>query len=181
MQQSKNAGSDSELVVLGKITSVYGVKGWLKIYSHTEPLENILNYSPWTLILNGQKQVIKVDQGKRHSKGLVAKLVGCDSREQAQLLCGAEIGVELASLPGLHDGEFYWHQLEKLNVVTESGQALGRVDYLIATGSNDVLVVKGNSESIDKRERLIPYLPEQVVKNVDLDAGTILVDWDPEF
>ncbi|WP_207063650.1 ribosome maturation factor RimM [Motiliproteus sp. SC1-56] len=169
------------LVTLGKVTSVYGVRGWVKIYSHTEPMDNILSYSPWQIKLEGRWQAVEVEQGKRHGKGLVAKLAGSEDREQARRYCGAEIAVERSRLPGLAPGEFYWHQLEKLNVVTESGEKLGRVDHLIPTGSNDVLVVKGNAESVDRRERLIPYLPEQVVKEINLETGTIRVDWDPEF
>ena len=171
----------NELVILGKITSVYGVKGWVKVYSHTEPMDNILSYSPWYIQRDGQFQTLEVDQGKRHGKGLIAKLVGCDDRETARDYCGLNVSVERQKLPELEQGEFYWHQLEKLNVVTESGVELGRVDHLIATGSNDVLVVKSTKASIDDRERMVPYLPEQVIKEVNLEAGTIRVDWDPEF
>lgn len=171
----------SDLVELGSITSLYGVKGWLKVFSHTEPMENILSYSPWQLKLDGRWTPVKVEQGKRHGKGLVVKLAGCEDRDQAARYCGAAIAVERSALPDLDSEEFYWHQLEKLTVMTESGVNLGQVDYLIATGSNDVLVVKGTAESLDKRERLIPYLPDQVVKEVNLEAGTIRVDWDPEF
>ncbi|MCW9052407.1 MAG: ribosome maturation factor RimM [Motiliproteus sp.] len=170
-----------KLVTIGRITSLYGVRGWVKIYSHTEPMENILSYSPWYLKHNNQWLTVKVDQGKRHGKGLVAKLVDCDDRDDAKLYCGLDIYIDHQQLPNLKSDEYYWHQLEKLNVVTESNVVLGRVEYLIATGSNDVLVVKGTKESIDKRERLIPYLPDQVVKEINLEAGTIRVDWDPEF
>lgn len=185
MSSTKGAvasGVDKDsLVVVGKITSVYGVKGWVKIYSHTEPMENILSYSPWFLSLNGQYRQVKIDQGKRHGKGLIAKLAGCSDRDQAKQYCGTEIFVSETQLPDLEGDEFYWHQLENLNVVTESNEVLGRVDYLIATGANDVLVVKGTADSIDKRERLIPYLPDQVIKDINLEEGTLRVDWDPEF
>ncbi|RDE22635.1 ribosome maturation factor RimM [Motiliproteus coralliicola] len=177
----RSKASSKERVVLGKITSVYGVRGWVKVYSHTEPMDNILNYNPWYIELNGRVQAIEVDQGKRHGKGLIAKLVGCDDREVARSYCGVDISVDQGELPELEEGDYYWHQLEQLNVVTESGVELGRVDHLIATGSNDVLVVRGTAQSIDKRERMIPYLPDQVVKEINLEAGTIRVDWDPEF
>ncbi len=171
----------AKMMVVGKITSVYGVKGWVKIYSYTEPMENILNYSPWLVRLEGRLQTVQIEQGKRHGKGLVAKLTGCNDRDQAQAYCGNEISVDQAQLPALSGEEFYWHQLENLIVVTESQEVLGRVDYLISTGSNDVLVVKGTAESIDQRERLIPYLPEQVVTDINLEEGTIRVEWDSEF
>ncbi len=173
--------STEDLVVLGKITSLYGVRGWVKVYSHTEPMDNILDYAPWKLKLNGRWLTVKVEQGKRHSKGLVAKLVGCDDRDSASELCGGEIYGDRNKLPVLEPGDYYWHQLEKLNVVTESGVELGQVDHLIATGSNDVLVLKSTPQSVDERERMIPYLPDQVVKEVNLELGIIRVDWDPEF
>ncbi len=144
-------------------------------------MENILNYSPWYLKLNGRWQKVELEQGKRHGKGMIAKLAGCDDRDRAGIYCGADIGIEQVQLPALKSDEYYWHQLEKLNVVTESDVVLGRVDYLISTGSNDVLVVKGTRDSLDRRERLIPYLPDQVIKEINLETGTIRVDWDPDF
>ena len=111
----------------------------------------------------------------------MAKLAGVDDREIARQYCGMDIAIEKSLLPELGDGDFYWSQLEKLDVLTESGEKLGKVSHLIATGSNDVLVVKGNADSIDRKERLIPYLPDQVVKEINLEEGTIRVDWDPEF
>ena len=167
--------------MFGSITAVYGVKGWVKIYSHTDPLENIFNYSPFTLKIGGELKTVEVETGKRHGKGLVAKLAGVDDRDVAQKYCGAEIVTNTDQLPELEEGEFYWSQLESLLVYTESGVLLGKVSHLLETGANDVLVVKGTTESIDKNERLLPYLPGQVVKEIDLETGTMRVDWDPEF
>ena len=92
-----------------------------------------------------------------------------------------DIAIESSLLPALGEGDFYWSQLEKLEVLTESGVKLGKVSHLIATGANDVLVVKGQEGSVDRKERLIPYLPDQVIKDINLEEGTIRVDWDPEF
>ena len=168
-------------VKLGRITTVYGVKGWVKVFSNTEPMDNIFAYQPWQIFINGQWQEVKLKQGKRHGKGLVAQLECCNDRDQAKLYAGAEIAVESSKLPDLEDGDYYWSQLTGMNVETEAGVKLGKVDHLIATGSNDVLVVKGNQESIDTEERLIPWLPDQVITKIDLSGGVIRVDWDPEF
>ncbi|WP_299201979.1 ribosome maturation factor RimM [uncultured Amphritea sp.] len=173
--------TSEDIITVGRITTLYGVKGWVKVYSHTEPMETILEYSPWLLNINGQWKPFKIADGKRHGKGLVAKLAGVDDRDIARSYCGVDIAIEKNLLPELEEGDFYWSQLEKLEVLTESGEKLGKVSHLISTGSNDVLVVKGNAESIDRRERLIPYLPDQVVKEINLEEGTIRVDWDPEF
>ncbi len=174
-----NRGNKNE-TVLGKITSVYGVKGWVKIYSFADPIENILQYRRWTLKKDGVTKVVDLSTGKKHGKGLVACIEGCNDRELAQQYCGSLIVVATDELPKLADGEYYWHQLEDLSVKTVEGQDLGKVSHLIETGSNDVMVVKGNRGDANK-ERLIPYLPGQVVVDIDIEEKTITVDWDPEF
>lgn len=173
--------SENRDMILGKITAVYGVKGWVKIYSYTDPIENIFNYSPWRLKMNGSFKPIEVETGKRHGKGLIAKLSGVNDRDLAQTYCGFEIVADADQLPELDEGEYYWNQLQNLLVYTESDQLLGKVSHLLETGANDVLVVKGTADSIDQKERLLPYLPDQVIKKIDLETGTIRVDWDPEF
>lgn len=175
------APQDTDLTEIGRISGVYGVKGWVKIYSHTDPIENILSYQPW-IVTHHQKQIsLKVLEGKKQGKGLVARLAGVEDRDQAALLQGATIAIHRSQLPELGVGEYYWGDLEGLSVFTLSDVCLGKVSHLIETGANDVLVVQGSETSIDQQERLIPYLPERVVKEIDLDAGTIRVDWDPEF
>jgi 16S rRNA processing protein RimM len=173
--------SDKGNMVLGKITAVYGVKGWVKIYSFTDPIENIFEYQPWRLKIGGVLKTIEVEAGKRHGKGLIAKLTGVDDREIARSYCGHEIVADSSLLPELDEGDYYWSQLEGLLVYTESDQLLGKVSHLMETGANDVLVVKATKDSLDQRERLLPYLPDQVIKKIDLETGTMRVDWDPEF
>ena len=174
-----------DLVVLGRIGSVYGIKGWVKVFSHTEPKEGILDYPQWWVRLGDQDwRSVKVLSGKPHGKALVAHLDGCSDRNIAQSYCGAEVAVNKCQLPGLEEGDYYWHQLEGLNVVTDvdlKSVLLGRVDHVMATGANDVLVVHAVEGSVDDRERLLPYLVDRVIKNIDLEAGEILVDWDPEY
>ncbi len=178
-----------EHAVLGRVTTVYGVKGWVKVHSYTEPGENILNYPYWYLRQNGRLQTVEVDQGRHHGKGLVAHIKGCDDREVARGYSGSEILVERSQLPKLDSGEYYWSQLQGLRVITvadtESGRAedllMGKIAQLIETGSNDVFVVQACKGSIDERERLIPYLQDQVIKEINLDEGFVRVDWDPEF
>lgn len=179
---SEQAGPGGEYVVLGKLTSPYGVKGWLKVYSYTSPMEGILDYAEWVLRHEGRTERRRLVQGRRHGKGLVALIEGVEGREAAEALAGAEVLLPKSELPELDGDEVYWHQLEGLRVVTREGVALGRVHYLFETGANDVMVVKGESgESLDDRERLLPFLPDEVVLEIDLEAGVMTVDWDPEF
>jgi 16S rRNA processing protein RimM len=170
-----------EYVVLGKISSVYGVKGWVKVYSFTEPMERILEYGDWTLRKGNSLTPVKVEKGRSHGKGMVAHLKGVNDRDVAKQYTGLEICVPRDRLPELEEGEYYWYELEGLTVVTTENVVLGKVDHLMSAGaSNDVLVVKGGADSVDRRERLIPYI-DQYVLDVSLETGRISVDWDPEF
>lgn len=163
-------------VVVGEVAGVYGIKGWLKIRSFTDPRDRILEYSPWLLTdHSGRGEQRAVRDGRRHGKGLIASLEGIADREVAAGLVGCEIRVARTQLGETAPGQYFWADLEGLAVETEQGTGLGRVERLLETGANDVLVVMGD------RRRLIPFLPEQVVKTVDLDGGRVIVDWDPDF
>lgn len=168
-------------VTVGKVTTVYGVKGWVKVFSYTQPIENILDYPGWILSKDGRSQPVKVLQGKRHGNGLIASIEGYTDRDLARQICGSMIKVDRSNFPDLEDGEYYWYQLQGLLVETKDGCLLGKVDHLMETGSNDVLVVRQCAGSIDQKERLIPYIPGQYVDTVDLQEELIRVDWDPEF
>ncbi len=177
-------GASDELVVIGRLLAPYGLKGWMKVYSFTEPMENLLEYDTCRLQRNGEWTDIEIEASRPHGKGLVLKLRGVDTPEQARLYTNGELVMPAKQMPALPAGEYYWRQLEGLRVVVsnESGEKLlGRVDHLLETGANDVLAVVPCEGSMDQRERLIPWLPERVVLNVDLDAGVMRVDWDPEF
>lgn len=167
----------NDMVRLGYISGVFGVKGWLKVYSDTEPRENILNYTPWYLYIDGQWQARKVLAGRPHSKGIVVQLEGCDDRDRAATLVKTQIAITRDQLPEPAAGEYYWQDLKGLQVVTLDEVNLGKVTNLMETGANDVLVVKAE----DGRERLIPFIREDVVTHIDLETGTMTVDWDPEF
>lgn len=167
--------ANQSLLELGKISGVFGVQGWVKIFSWTDPREGIIEYSPWLLHHRGEWREIELEAGQRQGKMVIAKLAGVDDRDQAMLLNGAVIAVPAERLKKLKKDQFYWRELEGLQVINAAGVHLGVVDHLMETGANDVLVVKGD------RERLIPYTPGHAVQKVDLKAGVINVDWDPDF
>lgn len=179
------AVSSDDLLVIGRLTAVYGLKGWLKVYSYTDPMENLLNYEHCFVQRHGQWQPVEIEAGRPHGKGLVLKLRGVETPEQGAGFTGCELAIPLTELPALPDNEYYWRQLIGLQVVVDHPErgrlVLGRVDHLMETGANDVLVVRGDEHSIDRRERLIPYLPDNVVLEVDLTTQTMRVDWDPDF
>lgn len=176
--------SAPEHIVVGKVTTAYGLKGWVKIHSFTEPDTNVLAYQPLYIGDGAQWRPALIEQGKAQGRGLVVKFEGCNDRNQAELLAGQQLAIGANQLPPLEEGEVYWRQLEGLLVysLTEAGEVLlGRVDGLIETGANDVIVVKPVNESIDQRERLVPFVRDDVIVAIDLDGGTLRVNWDPEF
>ncbi|MDH5436105.1 MAG: ribosome maturation factor RimM [Gammaproteobacteria bacterium] len=168
MQQS------NEPVILGRIAGFYGVRGWVKVYSHTEPKENILNYPLW--LIGPDHKSIKLETGKLHGKGIVAKLIGFDDRDQVAKLLGQDIAVPREELPKLEEGEYYWGDLTGLKVVNQERQELGIVVHLFETGANAIMAVNDGKE-----ERLIPFLTDNVVLKVDIEGGVIEVDWPTDF
>jgi 16S rRNA processing protein RimM len=162
---------DTEYVIVGKIGSPYGVKGWLKVTSFTESVPDILKFAPWYLKEKQGWQRIESEDGRQHGKGVVVKLTGIDTPEQARLYTGKSIGIERSQLPVLKKQEFYWSDLEGLTVINQHNEVLGKVIYIMETGSNDVLVVKG------EKELAIPYLAG-VITNIDIAEKVIHVNWD---
>lgn len=165
-----------DYIVVGRIAGLYGVRGWVKVFSHTQPRENILTYSTWYLKKQGEWVANDLEAGRAHGKGVVAKLKGCDDRDAAAALMGNTIAIHREHLPQAAPGEYYWADLIGLEVVTVDGVSLGVVDHLLETGANDVLVVTQAGV-----ERLIPFVQGQFVRSVDLAARLITVDWDPDF
>ncbi|HMU90918.1 MAG: ribosome maturation factor RimM [Pseudomonadales bacterium] len=170
-----------EWVVLGKVSTAFGIKGWVKIHSYTEPPENLLHYPQlWRVTAQG-RQKIDLVEAKVQGRGLIGRFADCDDRDQALGYAGDELAVPATALPELEAGDYYWHQLEGMRVINRQGELLGWVDRLFETGANDVVVVRPGEGSIDERERLIPYLPERVVIRVDLEQAELHVDWPADF
>lgn len=170
------AESSSGYIVVGKIGAPHGIKGWVKIHSYTEEPLKILDYSPWFIKQGGDWQTVEVLDARPHGRVIVASLQGNDSRDQAEQMKNIEIAVQRQQLPAPATGEYYWVDLIGLQVINTRNEKLGIVDRLMETGANDVLVVREQGV-----ERLIPYVPNEFVLEVNLDEGFIQVDWDSDF
>jgi 16S rRNA processing protein RimM len=160
-------------VVLGRVSGVFGIRGWVKVFSYTDPREGILDYRDCLLARDDRWVPATIVEGQRHGKGIILRLQGVDDREAAAALIGTDIAVPRDRLPEPEDGSFYWADLEGLEVRHVDGSVLGRVDHLLETGANDVLVVRKGINDV-----LIPFVVDSVVKNVDLRSGVIEVDWE---
>jgi 16S rRNA processing protein RimM len=160
---------------MGRVSGFYGLKGWVKVLSFTRERDGILGYDPLYLNVEGQWHPLPVEDARTQGKGLILKLAGRDDRDDTATLLGADIAVHRTQLPALEPDEYYWTDLEGLRVITVDDVELGRVERLLETGANDVVVVRGD------KERLIPFLQGEVIEQVDLASGIMRVDWDPEF
>lgn len=166
------AGQRNSPLIIGRISGLFGVKGWVKVHSYADPREAILNYKRWLLERDGDWQEASLEEGRKHGKTVIARLKGIADRDEAARLVGIDVGILRDDLPQTEAGEYYWSDLEGMQVLRGNGESLGVVDYLLATGANDVLVVKGEEEI------LIPFVIDDVIKDVDIDGGIIKVDWE---
>lgn len=162
-------------VILGRIGAPHGVRGWVRIHSSARPPESILEFDRWWIGADDEAREVCVAESRIGSRDIVARLEDCNDRDGALALRNAEISVTAEALPEPDDGEWYWHELIGLRVFTLDGTELGRVDHLLETGANDVLVVRGD------RERLIPWIPDEVIREIDAEQGRMVIDWDPDF
>jgi len=168
--------SEETLLHVGKISGVFGIKGWVKVFSFTGYREDILQYSPWQLKKNGVTKHIEIVAGQLQNQLVVAQLKGIDDRNAAEALIGWEIFIEKSQLPPVKENEYYWSDLIGLEVENTEGVMLGVIDSLLETGANDVIVVQD-----EERQHAIPFIQPQVVLEIDLAARKMRVDWDADF
>ncbi|SNC58558.1 ribosome maturation factor RimM [Sodalis endosymbiont of Henestaris halophilus] len=176
--QSKPA----ESVIVGKMGAVYGIRGWIRVYSFTEKSESIFNYRPWFITKEDKLHLIELESWKRHNRDWIIKIRNIKNRKEAILLTNFEIIIDASQLPHLDNGEYYWKDLLGCQIVTVNGDKLGEVVGFMETGSNDAMVVKTNQkDAFGIKELLIPFIDGQVIKNVDLTNHIINIDWNPGF
>ncbi|MDR0217482.1 MAG: ribosome maturation factor RimM [Enterobacteriaceae bacterium] len=181
---SKQSGLEhpADPIVLGKLGSTYGIRGWLRVFSSTEQAEDIFEYQPWFIQRAGQWQHVELEAWKHHNQDMIVKIKDIDDRDAANLLTNCEIIVDSSKLPALEADDYYWKDLMGCQVINTAGYNLGTIHDMMETGSNDVMVIKANlKDAFGIKERLVPFLDGQVIKKVDLATKTIEVDWDPGF
>lgn len=163
------------MVVIGKTGSPWGIHGWLKVLSYTEQAEGLLAWPEWFLQRNGCWELARIAEGRQYGRGVAVRLEGCTTPEQAALFRGCLVGIPRTSLPETDKDEYYWTDLEGLTVIDQHDKPLGTVVSLMATGSNDVMIVR----TTDGKQTALPWLPGSVITRVDLANGKIRVNWDP--
>ena len=163
-----------DLICVGHILGAQGIKGWVRVFSNTSPRDNIVNYSPWIIEQGDERKVVSIT-GRSQGKNVIARLEGCEDRSAAEALTGCQILIRPEQLPGLQAGDYYWSDLIGLQVESLQGESLGVVASMIETGADDVMVLSGD------RERLIPFVIDDIVHEVDLEGKRLVVDWLPDY
>jgi|TARA_B100001245_G_scaffold191804_1_gene150129 16S rRNA processing protein RimM len=160
-------------ILVGKISNPHGIKGWVKVISFTDPIENILSYKKWTISDNETEKTYCLEDSRIQGNKIVIKLEGVNNRDDADLLKNLQIEINRSDLPKLEENSYYWEDLVDFNVIDIKGMHVGKVDSLFRTGSNDVLVIINET----KQRLLVPFIMEEVIKYVDLDKELISIDW----
>ena len=163
---------------MGRVTAPFGIKGWIKIYALTAQIGNLQNYPVWWLGHDDDWRDIRVISAKIHGNTLIAQLEGVADRDDAAAMKGWQVAVPREQLPGAAENEFYWADLIGLRVVNAEQHEFGRVARILQTGANDVLVVASSDKN--ERETLIPFIAS-AIRQVDLAAGVISVDWGRDY
>ena len=175
--------SNNKRLLIGQINGLFGVQGWVKLFSYAHPRKNILSYQPWHIKVDGVWTTLDIVKGREQGKTIVAQLKGVDDREDSRRYIGVELYIEKSQLPELPEGEYYWDELTGLEVINKQGVILGNISQMVATGSNNVMVVSGKKEpssSKEGKEHWVPYI-EPFLISIDMDKRQILVDWDEDF
>ena len=167
---------DAALVVLGRLSGLYGVRGWFRVFSYTEPREALLDYDEWLLGTGGRWLARSLIEGRQHGRTIVARLEGIEDRDVAASLVGADVAVPRERLPETGHGEYYWSDLVGLTIRHRDGREIGTLDHMVATGAHDVMVIR--PAVAGAKEILIPFVLDRFVLEVDLAARRIDVDWE---
>ena len=161
-------------VVVGRIGGAHGVRGWVRAQSYTDPPEALFSYRPLQLRSAGLWQDCELEQAQLTQRGVLLKLAGVDTRDQAGRLNGTDLAVPRSVLPPVAAGQYYLSDLEGLEVRTPQGEVLGSLDHFLETPAHPVMVIRG------QREHLVPLVAERLLE-VDLVSGTMTVDWQAEW
>ena len=167
---------DDKKIYLGKITGVHGIKGWLKIQSFSSPPENILNYPSWIINNQGEEDSYSIERGRKHHNKIIVKIEKIDDRTTAESLINSKILILRSDLPKLSNENYYWSDLEGLSVLNSEEKVIGKIESLIETGANDVMVII----TLKDERILIPFVMHEIIKEVNVELSYIKIDWSIE-
>ncbi len=170
---SPRTPSSDELVIVGVIAQPHGIHGEVRVHQYNPDSEVLWEVDAIQVRRKGQRtmETMMIEDTRYHTKGPLLTLKNCNSRNEADLLRGAEIFLHTEDMPELDDMEFYFHQVEGFPVFnTHTGEAMGEVVRVIPSPAQDLMVVL-----YEKREVLIPVV-EELIPVIDLEAKRVEVN-----
>ena len=170
--------SSDRKILLGKLGKPHGVKGFLYIHYYGEDPNILYDYEG---LLLDDGTAVKVDKLLLQKDRVILKFLETNSRNDAEKLRDKELFIKEDSLPVLENNQAYYFELEGLNVKNLDNVDLGRVKEILETNANDVLVIAPTKSSVDEKERLVPYVKDNVVKEINKIDKNILIDWSEDY
>jgi len=165
------SGDSSGLIEVGIVGAPFGVRGWVKLRSYTEPPDRLLEHRSLQLRVGGAWRAYRIEASGRSGGQLTVKLDGVRDRDEAQALRGAAVGVPRSELPPRDAKDFYRADLIGCEVVNLAGVRLGVVAHFVEQPAHALMVVRG------EQEYWVPAVPRHL-RRVDLQARRVVVDWD---
>ena len=148
--------NNQSAIIIGKVVATHGINGWVVIHSYSHPSDNIKNYNTF-LLIEDEVRTIKILQLKVMPKKIIVQLEDYMDISTSQKIIGQNIYVNASEIPSLNKGEYYWKDIEGLNVYTTHDLLIGSVDFIFNNGANDVLAIKKEGKYV-----YIPYVSEYV-------------------
>lgn len=173
----------NSLILIGKFSIPYGIKGWIKINSFSEKKENIFFYQPWYTKDSKKVKIINIKKWKKQYSSLIVQIENFNNRDEINFFKKKEIFIKSESLPELKNS-YYWKDIINCKVLNKQNKYLGTVKKIIETGANDVLIVQyytNKKLKIQCQEIFIPFIDKKIIKNVDIINKIIMVDWDTYY
>ena len=171
----RNSEVHDELGMIGEVVKPHGIRGEIKVYLYSEQPENFKLYKKIVLQerTGSGTETYNVVKSREQGKLAILRLEGVGTREAAEALQGSKIWLNKADFPKLDSDEYYWHQLNGLMVMTETGQELGRVTNLFSTTAHDIMVVTGAGN-----EFMIPVNGD-IIRDIDVQGEIIIISPPP--
>jgi 16S rRNA processing protein RimM len=166
-----NSGGQDDLVKIGEVIKPHGIKGEVKVFSYSGRPENFKNYNTIVLqqISESGTQIYRIVKSRAQGKVAILELDGVASRDAAEALQGSTVWLKKGDFQKLSPDEYYWYQLENLQVITESGRELGKVSGLFSTPAHDIMIVTGKG-----REYMVP-VKAGIIVDIDELGGKIII------
>ena len=159
-----------EFLEIGQIINTFGIKGMVKVKPFTDDITRFDDLEKVYVVSNRSKKQYEIEEVKYHKDMVLIKFKGIDKVEEAELLRNSYLKVNRAAEPELEEGTYYIVDLLGIDVYSDEGNLLGKLDDIFNNGSSDIYVVK---DELGK-QLLLPAISD-VIKEIDIENKKIVV------